>query len=406
MNSVTPSITPTALPEKSGMHRSEIIASTSLASIFALRMFGLFLIMPIFTEHAKSLPDGADIGLVGLAMGIYGFSQALAQIPFGMASDRFGRKPVIIIGLLLFALGALIAALSTTVLGIAIGRAIQGSGAISAAVTALISDSTREEHRTKAMAMVGGSIGLSFTLSLVLAPLLYKGIGMSGIFYMTMVLALIAIAVVIFITPNPPAYHAPRVPFSQVLKSPELMRLNFGVFVLHMCQVAMFVVIPSALIQSGHWPMPEHWKIYLPAVFGSFLVMLPMIIWGERKGQMKKVFVISIALLLFVQIGFINGLNSPTALIVLLCLFFLAFNILEASQPSLVSRFAPAAAKGSALGVYSTMQALGLACGGILGGKLNQHFGPASVFILCAIFCFAWLIIAKKMPAILARSKK
>ncbi|CAN5891981.1 MFS transporter [soil metagenome] len=403
-SSTTSPAAPAALP--SGMSRNEILASTSLASIFALRMLGLFLILPIFALHAKTLPDGGNTTLVGMAMGIYGLSQAFAQIPFGIASDKFGRKRIIVIGLILFALGALIAASATTVTGIMLGRAVQGAGAISAALTALIADATREEHRTKAMAMVGGSIGITFALSLVLAPMLYQRIGMNGIFMLTFVLAIIAIAVVIWVTPKVPVMlQAEKIPLSVVLKNPELMRLNLGVFVLHLSQVAMFVVVPSALVQYGQIALPDHWKVYLPVVLGSFIAMLPAIFVGEKQGKMKQVFLFAIGLLFLVQLGFWQYLTHPAVLIGLLFAFFLAFNILEASQPSLVSRLAPPAAKGAALGVYNTLQALGLACGGLLGGWLNQHSGASTVFIVSAALTLFWLIIALKMPELPRRSK-
>ncbi len=224
------------------------------------------------------------------------------------------------------------------------------------------------------MAMVGGAIGISFALSLVLAPSLYHSIGMDGIFYMTAVLALVAIVVVIWVTPNAPTIPKEKIAFSTILKNPELMRLNLGVFVLHLSQVAMFVVVPSALIQYAHIPLANHWHVYLPVVVGSFIVMLPFIIQGEKQGRMKQLFVASIALLMLAQLGFWQFIDSPAMLIVMLFMFFLAFNILEASQPSLVSRIAPPAAKGAALGVYNTLQALGLACGGFLGGWMSQHF--------------------------------
>ncbi len=388
------------------MSSSEIRAGASLASIFALRMLGLFLILPIFTIHAKTLPDGDNATLVGMAMGIYGLTQACLQILFGIASDRFGRKPVIVAGLVLFATGAVVAAMSHTVMGILIGRAIQGAGAISAAITALLADTTREEHRTKAMAMVGGSIGISFALSLVLAPVLYQRIGMDGIFIATAVMAIAAIAVVTWVTPDAPSLPVLKVPFIDILRNPELMRLNLGVFVLHLSQVAMFVVVPSALLQYAHLPLDQHWEVYLPVVFGSFFLMLLAIMRGERAGKMKQVFVWSIALLMLVQLGFWGFLENATMLVVLLFAFFLAFNILEASQPSLVSRLAPPSAKGAALGVYNTLQALGLATGGFVGGWMKQHISASSVFIFTAILSLIWLIIASRMPVLPKRASK
>lgn len=392
-----------ALP--AAMTRAEIKSTTALASIFALRMLGLFLILPVFAIHAKTLPGGDSAFLVGLAMGIYGLTQSFGQIPFGAASDKYGRKPVIIIGLILFALGSFIAAAADSMLWMIIGRAVQGAGAISAAVTAFIADSTREEHRTKAMAMVGGSIGLTFAVSLVAAPLLYKMVGMGGIFALTGSLSVLAILVVLYLVPAAPALPARRVPFSAVLRNGELMRLNYGVFALHLMQMAMFVVIPPALVQYLDLPVAEHWKIYLPVVLASFIVMLPPIFIGEKRGKMKQVFVGAIALLLCVQLGMWQFLTEPMALIGLLFAFFIAFNIMEASLPSLVSRIAPPAAKGAALGVYNTLQALGLFCGGALGGWLKQHSGPNSVFVLGIVLSLGWLIIASNMQNLPRRSK-
>ncbi len=393
----------------SRMSGDEIRASASLASIFALRMLGLFLILPVFSVHAKGLPGGESATLVGLALGIYGLTQSFGQIPFGIASDKYGRKRIIVIGLILFALGSFIAAAADTIVWVIIGRAVQGAGAISAAVTAFIADSTREEHRTKAMAMVGGSIGLTFAGSLVISPLLYQAIGMGGIFALTGILSVLAILVVIYIVPAAPALPPGRVSVREVLANAELMRLNYGVFALHLTQMAMFVVMPSALIRFSHLPLTEHWKIYLPVVIASFIFMLPPIFIGEKRGKAKQVFVGAIALLLLVQIGMWLVLSQTQVhgvwLMGLLLAFFIAFNILEASQPSLVSRIAPPASKGAALGVYNTLQALGLFCGGALGGWLTQNVSAASVFVLGAALTVAWLIIAANMKNVPRRSQ-
>ncbi|QAU36174.1 MFS transporter [Janthinobacterium sp. 17J80-10] len=383
------------------MSRTEIRASASLASIFALRMLGLFLILPVFAEHGKTMSGGDNLAMVGLAMGIYGLAQAFCQIPFGIASDRYGRKPVIVIGLLMFAFGAVVAALANDILWVVIGRALQGAGAISAAITALIADATREQHRTKAMAMVGGSIGLTFAASMVGAPLLYQAIGMSGIFWLTGLLAIAAIGVVLYVVPAFPVIKTRRVALPEVLKNTELMRLNVGVFVLHLTQVAIFVVVPAALVQSLDLPLANHWKVYLPVVLASFILMLPPIFIGEKLGKIKQVFVAAIIMLLFVQLGlwwWLAQAGHPAwALVGLLLAFFIAFNILEASQPSLVSRIAPPAAKGTALGVYNTLQSLGLFCGGALGGWLVQHAGRAAVFQVGAGLTMVWLIMAINM---------
>jgi MFS family permease len=383
------------------MTATEIRASASLASVFALRMLGLFLILPVFSVHAASLPGGDNATLVGLALGIYGLTQSFGQLPFGIASDKFGRKRIIVIGLILFALGSFIAAAANDIYWVIAGRAMQGAGAISAAVTALIADSTRDEHRTKAMAMVGASIGLTFAGSMILAPLLYDAIGMGGMFILIGVLSLVAIWVVLYVVPDVPLVPVARVPFRNVLKDRELMRLNFGVFTLHATQMAMFVVVPSILVDAVGLPLAEHWKVYLPVVLASFLLMLPPVFMGEKRGKMKNVFVAAIALLAIVQLGFwlvtAQAEASAASFVVLLLGFFVAFNILEASQPSLVSRLAPTAARGTALGVYNTLQAAGLFCGGALGGWLVQHVGSSSVFVLGGLLAFAWLIIAINM---------
>ena len=383
------------------MTRTEIRASASLASIFALRMLGLFLILPVFSVHARGMPGGDSATLIGLALGVYGLTQSFGQIPFGIASDRYGRKRIIVIGLLLFAVGSFIAAMASHIGWVIFGRAIQGAGAISAAITALIADSTREEHRTKAMAMVGGSIGLSFALSLVAAPLLYSAIGMGGMFALIGLMSLAAILVVVYVVPPAAPLPPQQVRFAEVLRSRELMRLNYGVFALHLTQMAMFVVVPAALVQSMDLPVSAHWKIYLPVVLASFVLMLPPVFIGEKRGRMKQVFIGAIALLLAVQAGmwFVLSQAAPSAaaLTALLLAFFIAFNILEASQPSLVSRIAPPGGRGAALGVYNTLQALGLFCGGAAGGWLTQHAGPSTVFILGGGLTVVWLIIAFNM---------
>lgn len=380
------------------MTPAERRVGASLAAIFALRMLGLFLILPVFSVFAKNLPGGNDLALVGFALGAYGLTQAIFQIPYGVASDYFGRKPVIVVGLLVFALGSFLAAWAPDIQWIIAGRVLQGAGAISAAVTALAADLTREEHRTKVMAMIGSSIGLVFALSLVGAPLLYGWIGMGGLFVMTGGLALAAIVLLYRVVPEaprPPAHQ--KLPLRQVALDPDLLRLNLGIFVLHMIQMAMFVVIPHALIGFGGLPAAAHWQVYLPAVLVSFVVMVPAIIAAERRDKMRPVFAAAVALLLLVQLGlrfFGEGLWS---LAVWLVLFFVAFNILEATLPSLVSRTAHPAAKGAALGVYNTTQALGLFTGGALGGYLAQHFGDNAVFSTCAGLALVWLLVVGTM---------
>ncbi len=379
------------------MTRSELRSSVTLASIFALRMLGLFLILPVFAVHARGIPGGDNAMLVGLALGIYGLTQAVLQLPFGMASDRWGRKPVIAAGLGIFAVGSFVAAAATGIVGTIVGRALQGAGAVSAAITAFVADSTRDSQRTKAMAMVGGSIGVTFALALVGAPMLYRLIGMSGIFALTGVLALAAIAVVVFIVPPAPrtlAADASRTPLRDVVREPDLLRLNFGIFSLHAVQMAMFVVLPTWLADRAGIPVSAHWKIYLPVVVLSFALMLPPLIWSERRGRLRAVFLFSIALVLAVELLFVTRPNGLLPFAGLLLLFFAGFNVLEATLPSLISRLAPADAKGTALGVYNTTQSLGLFFGGAFGGWIQQHWGRPAVFAACAVLMAAWLVVA------------
>ncbi|MBL8485855.1 MAG: MFS transporter [Rhodocyclaceae bacterium] len=389
------------------MSGDEKRAGASLASIFALRMLGLFLILPVFAEHARHIPGGDNLTLVGIALGAYGLTQAIFQIPFGMASDAFGRKPVIIFGLLLFAAGSALAAWAPDIWWSIAGRIVQGAGAISAAVTALAADLTREQHRTKVMAMIGSSIGIVFALSLVAAPVLYAAIGMAGIFWMTAGLAVAAIGLVTHVVPvPPPPLPGPPVPFREVLFDRELLRLNFGIFTLHMVQMAMFVVVPGLLVAAGDLPVASHWKVYLPVVLGSFVLMVPAIVVAERRHKLKAVFLTAVALLLATECLFWAGSRHFAALVTGLLLFFVAFNVLEASLPSLISRVAPSRAKGAALGVYNTTQAFGLFLGGALGGFLGRHLGPEAVFAGAAGMVALWALVAAGMrspPVIVTR---
>ena len=384
------------------MTRQELRAGLSLASIFALRMLGLFLILPVFAVAAQKMPGGEDLTLVGIALGAYGLTQAALQLPFGMASDRYGRKKVIVIGLLIFAAGSFMAAAAPDIYWTIVGRALQGAGAISAAVTALAADLTREQHRTKTMALIGSSIGLVFALSLVAAPALDALIGLSGLFILTGLLALAAIVLVRKVVPEPPpAEHHEHDPvgFLDVLLDPQLLRLNFGILALHFIQMAMFVVVPGALVASGGLPVAEHWKVYLPVVLASFVLMLPPLFYAERRARIKPVFLGSVFVLLLAQGGFLYGSGKFNALVANLVVFFVVFNILEASLPSLVSRIAPPQAKGTALGIYNTTQSFGLFLGGAAGGVLAKHYGAAGVFGVGIALALLWLAIAVTMRA-------
>jgi MFS family permease len=378
-------------------------ASVSLASIFGLRLLGLFLVLPVFALEAQRYAGGDDPALVGLAMGVYGLTQALLQMPFGFASDRFGRKRVIVIGLLVFALGSFIAAGAGSLQGLLVGRALQGAGAVSAAVTALLADLTRDTVRTKAMALVGGSIGLVFALALVLAPTLAVHIGLSGLFALTGGLALAGIAAVLWWVPAEPAHNraAPRGRVLDLLRQPDLLRLNFGVFALHTVQLSMWVAVPALLVRAG-LPKAHHWWVYLPAVLASFVVMGAALFPLERRGHLRAALRGSVALVALTQAGLLalSLAGGPAAawgvapLALLLLVFFCGFNALEASQPSLISRMAPATLRGSALGAYNTLQSLGLFAGGALGGLLVKQVGDTGLFCATLALSLLWLAVS------------
>lgn len=373
---------------------SERRASVALASLFACRMLGLFLLLPVFAIAAQGLPGGDDPMRVGLALGMYGLTQAFMQIPFGLASDRWGRRPVVVAGLLLFIFGSIVCALAQDVFWITIGRAIQGAGAISAAVTAWLADATRDEVRTRAMAMVGASIGLSFALSLVLAPLLVGWWGLPGLFWTIACLGLASLAVAWWVVPVVPRTEARsmnQVGPRQVLAHTDLLRLNFGVFVLHCIQVALFVVVPALLAQAGGLPAQALWKVYLPIIVVSFIFMVPVIFVAERHRAHRGALRAAVAGLVVVCALLPLGDQGFYTLAALMTAFFVMFNVLEALQPSLVSRVAPAQYKGLALGFYNTAQAAGLFCGGALGGWLASSVSTNAVFVGAAVLSAVWL---------------
>ena len=384
-------------------------SSLSLAFIYALRMLGLFLVLPVFALEAQKYPGGNDAAMVGLAMGIYGLTQGLLQLVFGMASDRLGRKRVIVFGLLIFAAGSFLAGAADTLVELIVGRMLQGAGAISAVVTALLADQTRDEVRTKAMALVGASIGLMFAVSLVAAPLLTTLMGLSGLFVLTGLLALTGIVVVIWLVPPEPArlVHVARGKLSDVLKDVPTLRLNFGVFVLHGVLLAMWVAVPAMLVEAG-LPKSEHWWVYLPAVFASFVVMGMTLFPLERRGYLRGVFLGAIALIALVQVGLALSASAPgiAVLSALLFAFFCGSNILEASQPSIASRAAPAHARGAALGFYNTLQSLGFFAGGAAGGLLMKTTGSAGLFAACAAAMVLWLLVAWPMKPIASPLRK
>ncbi len=387
------------------MNPLEFRAATGLAGLYALRMLGMFLILPVFAVYAGRMPGGDNYALIGLAFGAFGLTQAVLQLPMGMWSDRVGRKPVIYLGLFLFLSGSLICAMANHIGWMILGRAVQGAGAISAAVTALLADMTREQHRTRAMAMIGGSIATTFAVSLVLAPKLATWIGLPGIFLLTAGLALLAMLAVRYYIPNPAVmrFHSDaetsRARLPTVLRNRQLLRLNYGVFALHAAQMAMFTVLPLILTQTGGLDLQHHWQVYLPVVLGGFVLMVPAVIYGEKKHHLKEVFVFAIGLMLLAQIGMAIWLPNLASIILWLALYFIAFNILEATQPSLISKIAPVDAKGTAMGVYNTCQSVSMFVGSAFAGWMFHHWGRAPVFVFCAVLMLLWLGLAMGMQA-------
>ncbi len=382
------------------MTPAERRTSLALAAVYALRMLGLFIVLPVFALQARHYPGGDDPALVGLAMGAYGLTQALLQVPLGMASDRIGRKPVIVAGLALFVLGSVVAAWAPNMAWLAAGRALQGAGAISAAVTALLADLTRDGVRTKAMALVGIGIALMFALSLVAAPVLVARVGLSGLFVITAALALAAMAVVVWVVPPEPAWHAsaPRAGLRDVLRDAELLRVDVGVFVLHAAQIMTWLSVPALLLQAG-LDTAHHWHVYLPAVGVSLLIVGGLLFRLERLGHFRATYLGAIALIGLAQLGFLTQLQAPglAALGALLCLYFVGFNTQEASQPSLASRLAAPHQRGTALGVYNTLMSLGIFAGGAFGGLVAKAWGPAGIFGLSAALTLLWLLVAWPM---------
>jgi MFS family permease len=383
----------------SPMSRTEIRASLSLASIYMLRMLGLFMILPVFSIYARTL-EGSTPLLTGLAISAYGLTQAVIGIPFGIWSDRYGRKKLITIGLIIFALGSVVAALSDSIYGVIAGRALQGSGAVAAVVMALAADLTREEHRTKAMALIGISIGISFAISMVAGPALEGIIGVPGIFWLIALLALAGIAVLYLLVPNPiiSRFHrdtqAQPAQFRSVLANRELLRLDFGIFSLHAILTATFVVIPLVLRDTLQLETARHWQIYLPVFVLSMFAMVPFVILAEKNRKMKQVFITFIGLVALSDAGLIVAGDEILTVGAMLFVFFTGFNLLEATLPSMISKTAPAELKGTAMGIYTTSQFLGAFVGGISGGWIQGAFGISHVFLFCAGVALLWLLVA------------
>ena len=394
-------------PENTSLSSNEKRSCASLATIYSMRMLGLFMVLPVFIMEARQYPGGDDPSSVGLAMGMYGLVQAMLQIPFGLAADKFGRKRVIVFGLLLLALGSVIAACATSVAGLALGRAIQGGGAISAAVTALLADQTRDHVRTKGMALIGASIGLMFALSLIIGPLLAAHVGLQGIFGISAAMALLGILIIAYWTPQEVSVEktVEKKTFAQLrttLMQSDLLRLDFGVFILYAVQLAMWVGIPSLLSQAGVSNKDHGW-VYLPAVLLSFVFMGMTLFRMERKGKLRPLFLGSIVCVMLVLIAMVfqtEGQQNIWMLGFLIFLFFSGFNILEASQPSLASRMSPTDSRGAVLGVYNTLQSLGIFAGGAMGGVISRAIGLQGLFLACAALMAIWCIVSWPMQFI------
>ncbi|MFT5710522.1 MAG: MFS family permease [Halioglobus sp.] len=387
---------------KNPMTALERRSVTSLALLYSFRMLGLFMVLPLLALYAADLPDATPL-LIGLALGVYGLTQAILQIPFGWLSDRIGRKPVIVSGLVLFALGSVVAGMADTAGGIIVGRALQGAGAIAGTVMALAADLTRDEQRTKAMALIGVSIGLSFAVAFVLGPLVAGRWGLSAVFFLTAVLAVVGIAIVLLRVPTPIASASGQSDTASGMSSlissfldPSLARLNFGVFVLHLVLMSCFLIVPQLLEDVAEVPRELHWQIYLPALVLSVVGMLPLLRIAERGGRPHRMFVLGITIVM-VAILVLGFGSSAISLYIGLWGFFVGFNYLEATLPSLVSKTVAAGDKGAALGMYSTCQFFGAFCGGAGGGWLVQYTSAATTFLVSASLIAIWLLVASRM---------
>jgi MFS family permease len=364
-------------------------------------MLGMFMVLPVLTTYGMKL-SGASETLIGIAIGIYGLAQAIFQIPFGLLSDRVGRKPLIVFGLVIFCIGSIVAASTESIWGVIIGRALQGSGAIAAAVMALLSDLTREQNRTKAMAFIGISFGITFAIAMVLGPIITHAWGLHALFWAIAVLTIFGIIITVAVVPSPATHILNRESsmvkgsFGKVLSNAKLLKLNFGILCLHVLLMSSFVVLPQVMEHAG-FPPSEHWRVYLVTMLTSFVAVIPVIIYAEKKRHMKQVFMGCVAVLLLAEIVLWAAGLHLWAVIAGIQLFFLAFNVMEAILPSLISKESPAGYKGTAMGLYSTSQFIGVAIGGSLGGYVYGQEGAGAVFLVCAAIAVIWLLVSSTM---------
>ncbi|GIU28584.1 MFS transporter [Shewanella colwelliana] len=384
-----------------GLSKTEKKVAFSLASVFGLRMMGLFMIMPVFALYGQHL-EGFSPLWVGIAIGAYGLTQAVLQIPMGILSDKYGRKPIILLGLLMFAFGSIVAATADSIYGVVAGRALQGMGAIAAAVLALAADLTRDEQRTKVMAIIGMCIGFSFALSLLVGPIVAQHLGLSGLFAMTAGLALLGMLIVQLLVPTPIS-QAPKgdtvaapAKLKAMIRDPQLFRLDAGIFILHLVLTAVFVALPLDLVDAG-LVKEKHWMLYFPAFMGAFFLMVPLIIIGVKKKNTKATFQVALLIMMAALATMALYADNLIMLSIAVVLFFTGFNYLEASLPSLIAKFCPVGDKGSAMGVYSTSQFLGAFCGGLLGGGAYQLLGAVGVFAVALGLMFVWLLLTLGM---------
>jgi len=364
-------------------------------------MLGMFMVLPVLTTYGMKL-SGASEALIGIAIGIYGLAQAVFQIPFGLLSDRVGRKPLIVFGLVIFCIGSIVAASTESIWGVIIGRALQGSGAIAAAVMALLSDLTREQNRTKAMAFIGISFGITFAIAMVLGPIITHAWGLHALFWAIAVLTILGIIITVAVVPSPATHILNRESsmvkgsFGKVLSNAKLLKLNFGILCLHILLMSSFVVLPQVMEHAG-FPPSEHWRVYLITMLTSFVAVIPVIIYAEKKRHMKQVFMGCVVVLLLAEIVLWSAGLHLWAVIAGIQLFFLAFNVMEAILPSLISKESPAGYKGTAMGLYSTSQFIGVAIGGSLGGYVYGNSGAGAVFLVCAAIAIVWLLVSSTM---------